>query len=84
VLLSHLFVMEVQEKVIGMKEMKAIFENEDATRLLNLFICYKEVICKTENRNETSALDDLPLDAPEGESEFTIGVLPKPIELAIK
>jgi hypothetical protein len=76
--------MKFRRKVIGMKEMKAIFENEDATRLLNLFICYKEVICKTENKNETRALDDLPLDAPEDESEFTISVLPKPLELAIK
>jgi len=56
-------------KVIGMKGLQTVFENEEAARLLNYFISYKEVISKTENKNE-------PIVA--------VGVLPKPEELTIK
>ena len=70
--------------MIGMKELKAIFENEDAVRLLNYFISYKEVISKTENKNEIDPLDDPPADASVDDSEFTINVLPKPEEAVIK
>ena len=75
---------DIWRKVIGMKELKAVFENEDATRLLNYFISYKEVICKTENKKELDALDDLPADSSVEESEFTINVLLKPEEAVIK
>ena len=73
-------------KVIGMKELKAVFENEDAVRLLNYFISYKEVISKTKNKNELNDLEDLdlPADPSVGDSEFIINVLPKPEELIIK
>jgi len=67
-----------------MKGFHAIFENEDATRLLNYFIFYKEVICKTEIKNEMDALNDLPADSSVDDSEFTIDVLPKPEEILIK
>ena len=33
-----------------MKGLKAVFENEEAVRLLNYFISYKEMINKTENK----------------------------------
>jgi hypothetical protein len=74
----------ISKKVVGMKELAAIFENEDATRLLNYFISYKEVISKTENRNELGDLGDLPADSSIDDSEFIINVLPKPKELVIK
>jgi hypothetical protein len=32
-----------------MPESKAIFENEEAVRLLNYFISYKEIVNKNEN-----------------------------------
>jgi hypothetical protein len=35
-----------------MKGLKTVFENEDAVRLLNYFVSYREVISKTENKNE--------------------------------
>jgi hypothetical protein len=74
----------ILRKVFGMKELKAIFENEDAVRLLNYFISYKEVISKTENKNEIDPLDDLPADDSVNDSEFTINILPKPEEAVIK
>ncbi len=33
-----------------MQELKAVFENEEAARLLNYFIFYKEIVKKNENR----------------------------------
>ena len=35
-----------------MKGLKTVFENEEAVRLLNYFISYKEMITKPENKNE--------------------------------
>jgi len=52
-----------------MKGSKTVFENKEAARLLNYFISYKEVIRKTENKNDSS---------------ITIGVLPKPEEIVVK
>ena len=52
-----------------MKELKTVFENEDALRLLNYFISYKEMISKTENKNEHGV---------------ALGALPKPEELVLK
>ena len=39
-----------ERKIDQMSESKAIFENEEATRLLNYFITYKEIVNKNENR----------------------------------
>jgi hypothetical protein len=33
-----------------MKGIKTVFENEEAARLLNYFISYKELITKNENK----------------------------------
>ncbi len=52
-----------------MKRMKAVFENEEAVRLLNYFVSYKEIISKTEN---------------EKDSFIAIGTLAKPEEIVIK
>ena len=52
-----------------MKGLKTVFENEDAARLLNYLISYKEIITKTENKNEINV---------------EIEVLPKPDEILIK
>jgi hypothetical protein len=46
-----------------MKGLKTVFENEDAVRLLNYFVSYKEMVSKTGNKNE---------------SGVAIGVLPNP------
>lgn len=40
-----------------MKESKIVFENEDAVRLLNYFISYKEIVNKNES-NPTHHLDE--------------------------
>lgn len=37
-------------KVNRLKGLKTVFENEEAVRLLNYFISYKEMISKTENK----------------------------------
>ena len=52
-----------------MKGLKTVFENEEAVRLLNYFISYKELITKPENKNEVN---------------IEIEVLPKPEEIVIK
>jgi hypothetical protein len=52
-----------------MKGLKTVFKNEDAVRLLNYFISYREKISKTENKNE---------------SGITIGALPKTEEIVVK
>ncbi len=52
-----------------MKGTTTIFENEEAARLLNYFISYKEMISKTENRSQ---------------EVVEIGSLPKPEEIVIK
>jgi hypothetical protein len=59
-------------------------KNEDAMRLLNYFISYKEVISKTERKRELGDLDELPTDPSVDEPEIAINVLPKPEELVIK
>jgi hypothetical protein len=58
--------------------------NEDAVRLLNYFVSYKEVVSRIENKNELSNLDDLHADASDDHPEFTIKVLPKLEEFVIK
>ena len=40
-----------------MKGSKIVFENEDAVRLLNYFISYKEIVNKNES-NSTHNLDE--------------------------
>jgi len=40
-----------------MQELKAVFENEEAVRLLNYFISYKEIINKNESHPK-NAVDD--------------------------
>jgi len=40
-----------------MQDSKAIFENEEATRLLNYFLSYKEIVKKNEN-HPVNAVDD--------------------------
>ena len=67
-----------------MKELKRIFENADAVRLLKYFFSYKEVISKTENKNELGDFGDLPADPSVDDPEFTINVLTKPEELVTK
>jgi hypothetical protein len=52
-----------------MKETRTVFENEEATRLLNYFISYKELISKTKNKDD---------------HDLAVGILHKPEELAIK
>jgi hypothetical protein len=53
-------------------EPKTVFENEEAARLLNYFISYKEIVNKTKNR-------------PNNDSDtFNISVLPKKDLPAIK
>ena len=52
-----------------MKGLKTVFENEEAVRLLNYFISYKEMISKTENKNEIGV---------------EIGAIPKTEEIVIK
>jgi hypothetical protein len=42
-----------------MRESKAIFVNEEAVRLLNYFISYKEIISKNEN----NSADNLTIEA---------------------
>ena len=59
-----------------MTEFKAVFENEEAVRLLNYFISYKKMISKNEAELDQNNLAD--------EYGVRIGVLPKPEELAIK
>jgi hypothetical protein len=59
-----------------MKEIVTVFENEEAVRLLNYFISYKQMISKnasTPNQNDLAS-----------ESGVRIGVLSEPEELAIK
>ena len=56
-----------------MQESKVIFENVEATRLLNYFISYKEIVCKNES-HPVSADDDA----------FRIAVLPKRELLVVK
>jgi hypothetical protein len=49
-----------------MKGMQTIFENEEATRLLNYFIAYKEIVTKTENKIDSSIATDIPLSVEHG------------------
>ena len=56
-----------------MPETKAIFVNEEAVRLLNYFITYKEIISRNENR------PGIPID-----DGITIEALPKPEVALIK
>ncbi|MGA3060655.1 MAG: hypothetical protein ABSD92_09835 [Candidatus Bathyarchaeia archaeon] len=67
-------------KVIGilresghLTELMAVFENEEAERLLNYFISYKEIVKKNENH-----------PSKQGNDEIKIAVLPTPQELSIK
>ncbi len=59
----------IQTKVIEMKGLQTVLKNEEAARLLNYFISYKEMITKTETKNEDS---------------LSLGALPKPEEIMIK
>jgi len=52
-----------------MKELLTVFENDEAARLLDYFISYKQII----NKNEIPMFDS-----------STIAVLPKPEELTNK
>ena len=56
-----------------MKASKAVFKNEEAVRLLNYFIYYKELCSKNENHPVNQDDDGV-----------RIGILPKPEVLAIK
>ena len=56
-----------------MTEFKAVFENEEAVRLLNYFISYKKIVNKNENH---------PVNAVDG--GVRIEVLPKPEVLVVK
>ena len=56
-----------------MKEFKTVFKDEDAVRLLNYFISYKEIVSKNDSH----------LDSPVDEG-FEMAVLPKPEELVVK
>lgn len=56
-----------------MTEMKTVFENEEAARLLNYFIFYKEICNKNEN-HPANQVDD----------GVRIEVLPKPEVLVVK
>ncbi len=44
-----------------MKCSKTVFENEEAARLLNYFISYKEIVTKTENKIDSNIVVDVPL-----------------------
>jgi hypothetical protein len=44
-------------EMIKMQKTKAIFENEEATRLLNYFLSYKQIVNKKEN-HPVNAVDD--------------------------
>ena len=57
------------ERWLVMKGLQTVFENEEAVRLLNYFISYKEMINKTETKNEI---------------EVEIGAIPKTEEIVIK
>jgi hypothetical protein len=52
-----------------MRGITTIFENEEAARLLNYFISYKEIISKTKSKDG---------------NDLVGGVLQKPEELTIK
>ncbi len=58
-----------------------IFENEEAVRLLNYFVCYKEIISKKANETsvEHATVPDLAEDYG-----VSLGVLPKHEVLIIK
>jgi hypothetical protein len=47
-LYSNRFTTRLEGELIKMPELKAIFMNEEAVRLLNYFISYKEIISKNE------------------------------------
>jgi hypothetical protein len=52
-----------------MTEFKTVFENEEAVRLLNYFISYKEIVNKTENHPVNQVDDGVKiavLSKPEG------------------
>jgi hypothetical protein len=55
-----------------MKEFKTVFKDEDAVRLLNYFISYKEIVSKNDNHLS------IPVE------DFEMAVLPKPEELVVK
>jgi hypothetical protein len=55
-----------------MKEFKTVFKDEDAVRLLNYFISYKEIVNK--NDSHLNPVDE----------SFEMAILPKPEELVIK
>jgi hypothetical protein len=42
-----------------MRESKAIFVNEEAARLLNYFISYKEIISKNESNSAGNLINDV-------------------------
>lgn len=56
-----------------MKEFKTVFKGEDAVRLLNYFISYKEIVGKNDSNLNSSLGEDLEM-----------AVLPKPEELLVK
>ena len=58
---------------VRMQELKAVFENEEAVRLLNYFISYKEIINKSE-KHPIDSIDDT----------LKIAVLPKSELLVVK
>ena len=64
-----------------LKELMTIFENEEAVRLLNYFVSYKEIISKNANETseEPSSIHDLA-----DEHGVIVGVLPKHEVLLIK
>ena len=67
----------------------AIFENEDAARLLDYFISYKKIISKNEFKNDVHSENtepnlSLPMPNLVDEYDVTMGVLPKAEELVIK
>jgi hypothetical protein len=62
-----------ERRRIKMQETKAIFENEEAVRLLNYFISYKEIVSKNET-HPINSVDD----------EVSIAVLPKSELLVVK
>jgi hypothetical protein len=60
-----------------MTEFVTVFENEEAAKLLNYFICYKHLICNMENENKE-------LTTKHPIEDVTLGLLPEPEELTIK
>ncbi len=59
-----------------MTEYMTVFENEEATRLLDYFISYKQLISHNENEDIPSKTD--------ADTSVALGVLPQTEELLIK